>query len=433
MRSRGALVTDIIVLVVAGDEGVKEQTKEAIEQAKQAKVPIVVAINKSDKPDFNPEKVYRELSDQNLLPEIWGGTTITVNCSAITGAGIPELLEMLLLQAEVLELKANFSSRARGTVLESEMHKGLGSTATVLVQNGTLKMGDAIVIGHNWGRVKAMYDSSGQLSQKALPSQPVKISGLSDLPQAGDEFIVVLSEKEAKELAQARAEGFKQTLFQQLKKGSVDLLKESKNIKILTLILKADVQGSLEALKNSLLKIHSEKAELNIISMGVGEISESDIQLAAASKATIFGFHTKAEAHAESMIKELKISVYFFDVIYHAVDQAKLLMVSLLDKLEEEQDIGKAEVKAVFKSSLAGNIAGCLVIDGLIKRNHRIRVIRSGEVLKKSKISSLKKVKEDVKEVQKGMECGILLDNFSDFKEGDILQSYEVTYLEQQL
>jgi translation initiation factor IF-2 len=436
MRSRGANVTDIVILVVAGDEGIKAQTEEAIRQAQEAKVPILVAINKSDKPNFDPEKVYRELADRDLLPEAWGGTIITVNCSAVSGKGVNELLEMIALQAEILELRANPNCRARGTVLESEMHKGLGAVATILVQNGTLRKGDAIVFGHYSGRIKTMQDEYGKPIFEAGPSTPVKITGLSELALAGHEFVVVKNEKEARELASARAEGAQRESASKPKLGSLEKMmakKESGEKKILPLILRADVQGSLEALKTSLGKIHSNKVRLEIVTADVGEISESDIELAAASKATIVGFHTSIESRADDLIKQKKVPVYTQDVIYHLIDEVKNRMRQLLDKLEKETDTGTAVVKAVFKSSQLGLIAGCQISEGTIKRQHLVRQIRNKEVIWKGKIASLKRIKEDVKEVQKGFECGILLEGQTDIKEGDILQAYEIIYLEQDL
>ena len=436
MRARGADVTDIIVLVIAGDEGIRAQTIEAIEQAKAANVPILVAINKCDKPNFNAETVYRQLSEQSLLPETWGGQTITVNCSAISGEGVKELLEMLALQAEVLELHANPTSRARGTVIESEMHKGLGAVATVLVQNGTLRLGDALVFSQQFARVKTMHDEHGRELTEAGPSTPVKITGLSDLPPAGSEFVVVKSEKEAMEIAKKRGEGQRHALLHQAKRGMESILSDSASStkrKTLNLILRADVQGSVEALKTSLMKITSNKIDLNIISAGVGEISESDVQLASASKATILGFHTKIESHAESLIKSQKVKVKLHDIIYHAVDDIRAIMLSMLDKIAQETDIGAAEVKAVFKSSQLGNIAGCMITDGIIKRSSHVRQMRDNKVIWKGPLHSLKKVKEDVREVSKGHECGIVLQNNNDVKVGDILQAFEITYLEQEL
>ncbi len=437
MRERGADVTDIVVLVVAGDEGMKAQTLEAIKQAVEAEVTLVVAINKSDKPNFNPETVYRQLADQNLLPEAWGGSVITVNCSAVSRDGIKELLEMLALQAEVLELRANPSTRARGSVIESEMHKGLGAVTTILVQNGTLRLGDALVFDKSYARVKTMHDEYGKELVEAGPSTPVKITGLSELPEAGSEFIVVKDEKEAREISQKRSEGHRTGLLQQMKKTSLENLLQDKaasgSKKTLNLILKADVQGSLEALKTSLRKLPSSKIELNFVSEGVGEISESDIQFAATSKATILGFHTKVESHAETLIKQNKVTICLHDIIYHAVDDIRGIMLSRLDKIAQESESGEAAVKTVFKSSQLGHIAGCQVTEGTIRRSNHARLVRNKEVIWKGPIASLKRVKEDVREVQKGYECGILLQGFSDFKEGDLIQAYEITYLQQEL
>ena len=438
MRARGADVTDIVVLVVAGDEGLKQQTLEAIQHARAAGVTIIVAINKADKPNFNAENVYRQLAENNLLPEAWGGQIITVNCSAVTNQGIPELLEMLALQAEVLELRANPHMRARGSVLESEMHKGLGAVATVLVQNGTLRRGDSLVFGHLFGRVKTMHDEYQRELQEAGPSTSVEITGLSGLPEAGQEFIVVKSEKEAREIAEARSEGVRQSnlLLQQKKKVSMENLFQQASTtgkKMLNLVLRADVQGSLEALRVALQKIESDKVDLNIIFAGVGEVSESDVQLAAASKAVVIGFHTQIESHAEPLVKQLGVQVRLHNIIYHAIDAVKIVMTGLLEKIAQETEKGKALVKATFKSSQAGIIAGCQVIEGSIHRSNYIRVRRDNEVVWKGTIASLKRVKEDVREVQKGLECGILLNNFSDIREGDVLEAYEVTYIVQEL
>lgn len=436
MRARGADVTDIVVLVIAGDEGMRQQTIEAMNQAKAAKVTIVVAINKSDKPNFNVENVYRQLAENELLPEAWGGQTITVNCSAVTNEGIPQLLEMLALQAEILELKADPTQRARGTVLESEMHKGMGSIATVLVQNGTLRCGDALVFGQLWGRVKTMRDEYGKELQTAGPSTPVEITGLSGLPEAGQEFIVVKSEKEARDIAEARMLGMRQVNLLQAKKLSMENLFQQAtetNKKILNIVLRADVQGSLEALKAALMKIESTKAQLNIIFTGVGEISESDVQLAAASKAVILGFHTQIESHADALLKQVGVQARLHNIIYHAIDDVKVILTSLLDKIAQETDKGKAEVKATFKSSQHGIIAGCIVTEGAIQRSNLIRVRRGKDIVWKGGISSLKRVKEDVKEVVKGLECGILLNNYNEAQPGDILEAYEITYITQEL
>lgn len=436
MRARGAEVTDIVVLVIAGDEGIRAQTEEAINHAKAAGVTIIVAANKCDKPNFDVDNVYRQLADHGLLPEPWGGQTIVVKCSAKTGAGVKELLEMLALQAEVLELRANPTTRARGTVLESELHKGMGSVATILVQNGTLKLGDALVFGGHWGRVKTMRDEFGNVLEEATPSTPIEITGLSGLPAAGDDFIVVSTEKEARDIAEARSVGERQKYLQLSKKASLESLfhqAADKKKKTLKVVLRADVQGSLEALKVALLKIESDKVELDVIATGVGEISESDVLLAAASKAIIIGFHTQVEFHAESLMKQHKVHCFLHDIIYHAIDNVKDLMAGLLDKLEQENDKGKALVKATFKASQLGTIAGCQITEGSIHRNNQIRVMRGGEAVWKGGISSLKREKDDVREVLKGLECGILLSGFNDVREGDILEAYEIVYISQEL
>lgn len=431
MRSRGATVTDIVVLVVAGDEGIKEQTIEALNQAKEAKVTIIVAINKCDKENFNVEPIYRGLADRELIPEQWGGSTIMVNCSAKTGEGVPELLELVALQSEVLELQASTTTRARGTVLESEVHKGMGYVATLLVQNGVLNVGDAVVFDHHYGKIKTMINDVGQRVQHAPPSMPVEITGMSGLPEAGHEFIVVSSEKEAKEISEMRILEFKAGMRDLRRAKQKDRFLENADVvekKVLNLILRADVQGSLEALKHSLNKIETQKAELNLISLGVGEVTESDIQLAKTSGACIIGFHTRIESHAEELMKNMNVTIKTPKVIYEAIDLVKELMVNTLDKVAQETDKGKLEVKAVFKASRVGKIAGCVVLNGVIQRNHKAKIIRDGKEIWKGSISSLKREKEDVKEVKKGVECGVVLENYSDIEVGDIIESFEVTY-----
>ncbi len=436
MRTRGAEATDIVVLVVAGDEGMKQQTLEALEQARQAKVTIVVAINKCDKPDFDAERIYQQLATNELLPEAWGGSVVTVNCSAKTGQGIDQLLEMLALQAEVLELKANPAGRARGLVLESEMQKGMGMVTTLLVKNGTLHLGDAVVFDEYWGRVRTMRDETGKHLTAAGPSCPVEITGLSGLPEAGHEFIVVPTEKEAKDISEERQQALKVKSQQQKKKLSLENLAqqaESAQKKVAHCIIRADVQGSVEALKQSLSKIKSTKIDLNIVSAEVGEISESDVQLAAASGAFILGFHTQVESHAEQFIKDNGVKVLLHNIIYHAIDDVKKRLVEMLDKVPEESALGEARVQAIFKSSQLGVIAGCIVTEGSITRNARIRVVRGEKPLWTGTIASLRRVKEDVKEVKKGIECGIVLNGFQDFEPEDILQAFEIHYLVQEL
>ena len=437
MRERGASATDIVILVVAGDEGIKAQTIEALHQAKEASVPIIIAINKCDKPNYNVDDIYRQLSEQEMLPEAWGGSTITVNCSAKTGEGIDTLLEMAQLQGELLELKTNPSARARGIILESEVNKGLGSAATLLVQNGTLRRGDALVIGEVWGRVKTMHNEHGKNVKEAPAATPVKVTGLSGIPEAGTEFIIVENEKEAKKLCEERMAGQEREINRGSKSRPVDDLlsqeQQRQQKKNLALILRADVQGSLEALKNSLKRLPQEKVELNFINESVGEISESDIELAHASGASIVGFHTKVESHAQGSVKKLQVDIKSHDVIYHLVDEVKLMMKNLLDKIREEHEVGEAEILAIFKSSSLGLIAGCKINDGIVKRSHLVRLYRDGEKLYEGDIASLKRAKEDVKEVSKGFECGILLQKFRDYQVGDIIKAFEVTYKEQEL
>ena len=436
MRERGASATDIVVLVIAGDEGVREQTIEAIEQAKASKGTILVAINKCDKEAFNADNIYRQLAEHELTPEAWGGDIVTVNCSATTGEGVKNLVEMMGLQAEVLELKAATKMRARGVVIESQLHKGLGAVATLLVQNGTLSLGDAVVFDGEWGRMKTMHNEIGKTIKTAGPSTPVKVTGLSSLPEAGSEFIVIKEgEKEARSIAEARAEAIKRAGPKLKKMAAEDLLarKAASEKKNLSLILRADVQGSVEALEQAIGKIRSDKVVVNIIDTGVGEISESDVELAAASGASIIGFHTKIESNADPMIKEKKVRVILENIIYHATDKVKDVMRSLLDKVREETLVGSADVKAIFKSSHLGVIAGCQVADGIIKRSYLARLMRGGEKVWEGGIASIKREKEDVKEVTKGLECGIVLQNFRDIKEGDTIEAYEVTYIEQDL
>lgn len=433
MRIRGATVTDIVILVIAGDEGIKEQTIEAINQAKKANVPIIVAINKSDKQGYNPEKIYRQLSEYDLLPEAWGGNIITINCSAVTKENIDLLLEMISLQAEMLELQANPNFRARGIILESEMHKGFGAVATILIQNGTLHINDSFVFENYFGKVKTMHDQNGNIVLKATPSNAVKITGLSHLSEAGSEFIVVKDEKEAKLIAKNRQQENWHKKISEMKRSSLDTLLKQQKKKILPIILRADMQGSLEALINAIKKIESQKVELNIISAEIGEISESDIHLAYASNAPILGFHVKIEPHADSSIKKLKVNIHTYDLIYDAVDATKELMKNTLDKIIEEKESGKATIKTVFTSSQIGKIAGCIVISGVIKRGQNAKLIREGKIIWKGKINSLKRAKDDVKEVQKGVECGVLLENFSNIQENDIIESYDINYLIQEL
>lgn len=436
MRARGAVVTDIVVLVVAGDEGMRAQTIEAMQHAKAAGVTIVVAANKCDKPNFDLDKILRQLADNDLLPESWGGQTIVVKCSAVTGEGIKELLEMLALQAEVLELKANPKARARGIVLESEMHKGLGMVANMIVLNGTLRQGDAIVFEDSWARVKTLFDELGKTLPEAGPSTPVEITGLSALPEAGEEFIVVPHEQEAKSIAEARLQGKKNLSLQQRRpQGLESLLQQSagKEKKVLKVLLRADVQGSLEALKAAIEKIQSDKADAEVIFTGVGEITESDVQLAQASNAVVIGFHVQVESHADPLVKQYGVQVRLHDIIYHAIDDVKAIMTNMLDKIVIEVEKGKAEIIQIFKSSQYGNIAGCKVTEGSIHRNHHVRLKRDNAVIWQGTISGIRRERDEVREVQKGFECGITFNGFNAIQLGDTIETFEISYKAQEL
>lgn len=437
IRSRGADVTDIVVLVIAGDEGIMPQTREAIEKAKEAHVPIIVALNKMDKPGFNPDEIYRQLAEYELLPEAWGGNTLTVNCSAKTGEGIETLAELIALQSEVLELKANPHCRVRGTVLEAEMHRGLGITATLLVQNGTLHIGDALIFELEYAKIKTMQDEHGKKVESALPSTAVKVTGLSGVPASGSEFIMLEDEREARKIAEERRI---QARFEELKKRRSKSLEhlvqhtvDRQRKKTLNIILKADVGGSLEAVRETLLNIPTDKVELNFISSDVGQISESDIEMAHASGAIIVGFHTNVESHAEQLLKTMKVKIILFDVIYHLVDEVKEHMISILDKLRKETQVAAASVLATFKSSHLGIIAGCKVTEGVIKRSQFVRQFRDGEEIWSGSLASLKRHHDDVKEVKKDLECGIVLQGSNDIRENDEFKFYEISYITQEL
>jgi len=436
MRARGAQVTDVVILVVAADDGVMEQTKEAIEHARAAGVPIVVAINKIDKPNANPERVKSQLAELGLVPEEWGGDTLMANISARNRIGIEELLELVLLQAEMLDLKAAYDRPARGRVIESRLDKGKGPVATVLIQEGTLREGDVFVSGQTFGRVRAMLDSLGQKVKEATPSTPVEILGFEELPQAGDDFIVVEDEEKARKIAEYRqrkareAESAKQTkislekLFEKLKEG------ELKELKI---VLKADTQGTLEALDASLQKLSTDKVKVSIIRKGIGAITESDVMLASASDAIVIGFNVKPTSQAKETAKQEGVDIRFYDVIYHLLEDIKKAMEGLLEPVYEEVITGVAEVRATFKVPKVGIVAGCYVKEGVINRNHKVRVIRDGVVVFTGGIASLKRFKEDVKEVQAGYECGLKIENFNDVKVGDIIETFEVRKVEQRL
>jgi len=436
MRARGAKVTDIIVLVVAAEDGVMPQTKEAINHARAANIPIVVAINKIDKPEANVERVRRELAELGLAPEEWGGQTIFGSISAKTGQGVDELLELILLQAEVLELKANPEKAARGTVIEAKLDKTRGPVATVLIRSGTLKQGNFFICGEHFGKVRAMLNNRGKRMIVATPSMPVEVYGISGVPMAGDKFIVVPDEKTAKEVIEYRLTQSKKwdgekrgivsldDLFQKIKEGEV---------KELNLVLKADVQGSIEAISDSLTKLATEEVKLKIIHSSTGGISETDVMLASASGAIIIGFNVRANPRVTELADKEKVDIRYFDVIYNLIQDIKLAMAGLLDPVYKENVIGRATVKELFHIPKVGAVAGCSVTDGYVERNARARLLRDEVVISDGKIASLRRFKDDVKEVQTGYECGISLENFQDIKPGDVFEVYQVEEVRREL
>ncbi|MDI3310807.1 MAG: translation initiation factor IF-2 [Thermoanaerobacterium sp.] len=429
MRARGASVTDIAVLVVAADDGVMPQTIEAINHAKAANVPIIVAINKIDKPNANPDRVKQELVEHGLVPEDWGGNTICVNVSAQKNIGLDDLLEMILLEAEMLELKANPNRPARGTIIEAQLDKNRGPVATVLVQKGTLKTGDVIIAGTAYGKVRAMFDDKGRKVKKASPSIPVEVLGFSDVPKAGDILVVLDDEKKARSIAEKRKEKFREEEMMQKQKISLDELfnqiKEG-NVKELNIILKADVQGSVEALKSSIEQLSNDDVRLRVIHGAVGAITETDVMFASASNAIIIGFNVRPDSKAKSLAEKEKVDIRLYRIIYDAIDDLKAAMKGMLEPEYREKELGKAEVRAVFRVPNVGNVAGCYVVEGKISRNANIRLVRDGIVIFEGKISSLKRFKDDVKEVQSGFECGIGIERFNDIKEGDVLEAYQM-------
>ncbi len=428
MRARGAEVTDIVVLVVAADDSVMPQTIEAIDHAKAADVPIVVAVNKIDKPDANIQKVQNELSQRDVVPEDWGGKNIFVEVSAKEKTGIEHLLEMILLQADMMELKADYNRNARGTVVEAKLDKGRGPVATILVKSGTLKAGDSFLVGTIAGKVRALIDDTGKKIKKAGPSTPVEVIGFPEVPQAGDIFVVMEDEKKARQIALNRLHKQKTASFGKKKKLTLDDLFEKVKegeIKDLNLIIKADVQGSVEAVKDSLLNLKHPEVKVNIIHTGAGGINESDVMLATASNAIIIGFNIRPDPNATSLIDREGVDVRLYSVIYDAIDDIKKALEGLLEPTITEKVLGRAEVRNIFSISRLGTIAGCHVQDGKISRSSAgIRVIRDNVVIYESKISSLKRFKEDAKEVLSGFECGIMVENFNDLKVGDILENY---------
>ncbi|EOP50359.1 MULTISPECIES: translation initiation factor IF-2 [Bacillus] len=427
MRARGAQVTDITILVVAADDGVMPQTVEAINHAKAAGVPIIVAVNKMDKPAANPDRVMQELTEYELVPEAWGGDTIFVPISAIQGEGIDNLLEMILLVSEVEEYKANPNRYATGTVIEAQLDKGKGTIATLLVQNGTLRVGDPIVVGTSFGRVRAMVSDIGRRVKVAGPSTPVEITGLNEVPQAGDRFMAFADEKKARQIGESRAQealvaqrGEKsklslEDLFQQIQEGDV---------KEINLIVKADVQGSVEAMAASLRKIDVEGVKVKIIHTGVGAITESDIILASASNAIVIGFNVRPDVNAKRTAELENVDIRLHRIIYKVIEEIEAAMQGMLDPEFEEKVIGQAEVRQTFKVTKVGTIAGCYVIDGKITRDSGVRIIRDGVVIFEGQLDTLKRFKDDVKEVAQNYECGITIERYNDLKEGDIIEAY---------
>ncbi|MBL8349254.1 MAG: translation initiation factor IF-2 [Burkholderiaceae bacterium] len=429
MRARGATATDLVILVVAADDGVMPQTKEAISHAKAANVPMVVAMNKIDKPGANLERLKGELVAESVVPEDFGGDTPFVPVSAKTGEGIDSLLEQVLLQAEVLELKAPKDALAKGLVIEAKLDKGRGPVATVLVQSGTLKRGDVVLAGSSYGRVRAMLDEDGKAAQEAGPSIPVEIQGLTEVPQAGDEFMVLADERRAREIATFRQGKYREVTLNRRQAAKLENIFENVGegaAQTLALIIKADVQGSQEALAQSLVKLSTAEVKVQIVHAAVGGITESDVNLAIASKAVIIGFNVRADSNARKLAEGNEVDIRYYNIIYDAVDEVKAAMTGLLAPEQREEVIGSAEIRTVFVASKIGTVAGCMVTSGVVRRNARFRLLRDNVVIYTGEIESLKRMKDDVREVNEGFECGIKLKNYNDIAEGDQLEFFEV-------
>ena len=429
MRARGAKATDIVILVVAADDGVMPQTKEAIHHAKAAGVPIVVAMNKIDKPEANVERLRSELVAEEVVPEAFGGDSPFVPVSAKSGQGIDELLEQVLLQAEVLELKAPTGTMAKGLVIEAKLDKGRGPVATVLVQSGTLKRGDVVLAGSTYGRVRAMFDENGKASVEAGPSIPVEIQGLTEVPQAGDEFMVLGDERRAREIATFRQGKYRDVKLAKQQAAKLENMFETLGqgaVQTLPLIIKADVQGSQEALAQALLKLATDEVKVQVVHGAVGAISESDVNLALASKAVIIGFNTRADAGARKLAESNGVDIRYYNIIYDAVDEVKAAMTGMLAPEQREEIIGAAEIRSVFSATKIGTVAGCMVTSGMAHRTARVRLLRDNVVVFTGEIDSLKRMKDDVREVKEGFECGIKIKNYSDIAEGDQLEFFEV-------
>ena len=436
MRARGAKVTDIVILVVAADDGIMPQTKESISHAKEAKVPIIVAINKIDKPDANAEKVKQSLTEFELVPEEWGGDTIFVEVSAMTGQGIDDLLDMIILQSEVLELKADPKRRAQGTIIEARLDRGRGAVATVLVQQGTLKIGDAIVCGAEYGRVRSLVDDRGQQVKNAGPSVPVELVGLSGVAEVGAELYVLQDERKARQVGETRKLRQREKELEKTGKISLDDLYskiQQGEVKELKTIIKGDVIGSIEALDESLGKLGDERVSVQVIHKAVGGISESDVMLAAASNALIVGFNVRPEASVQSLAEKESVEIRLYTIIYDVVEDVKKAMSGLLAPKSVERVVGHVEVRQVFNISKIGTIAGGSVTDGKIERNNNVRLLRDSVVVYDGQLSSLKRFKEDVKEVKNGFECGLGIENFNDIKEGDVVEAYVIDEVQQEL
>ena len=429
MRARGAQATDIVILVVAADDGVMPQTKEAIKHAKAAGVPIVVAITKADKPDANPDRVKQELVVEEVVPEEYGGDSPFVPVSSKTGMGIDALLEQVLLQAEVLELKAPVESLAKGLVIEAQLDKGRGPVATVLVQSGTLKVGDIVLAGQTYGRVRAMLDENGKVAKTAGPSIPVEIQGLTEVPQAGDDFMVMTDERRAREIATYRAGKFRNTKLAKQQAAKLENMfadMTAGEVKTLPIIVKADVQGSQEALSQSLLKLSTDEIKVQLVYAGVGGISESDINLAIASKAIVIGFNVRADAGARKTAEGNGVDLHYYSIIYDAVDELKVAMSGMLAPEQREEIIGTAEIRTVFVATKIGTIAGSYITSGMVHRNARFRLLRDNVVVYTGEVDSIKRLKDDVRDVKEGFECGIKLKNYNDIKEGDHLEFFDI-------
>src|SRR3989344_1029912 len=429
MRARGAQATDIVILVVAADNGVMPQTKEAIKHAKAAGVPIVVAITKADKPDANPDRVKQELVVEEVVPEENGGDSPFVPVSSKSGMGIDTLLEQVLLQAEVLELKAPVDSLAKGLVIEAQLDKGRGPVATVLVQSGTLKVGDIVLAGQTYGRVRAMLDENGKVAKTAGPSIPVEIQGLTEVPQAGDEFMVLTDERRAREIATYRAGKFRNTKLAKQQAAKLENMfadMTAGEVKMLPIIVKADVQGSQEALAQSLLKLSTDEVKVQLVYAAVGAISESDINLAIASKAIVIGFNVRADAGARKLAEGNGVDLHYYSIIYDAVDELRVAMSGMLAPEQREEIIGTAEIRTVFVATKIGTIAGSYITSGMVHRNARFRLLRDNVVVYTGEVDSIKRLKDDVKDVKEGFECGIKLKNYNDIKEGDHLEFFDI-------